>query len=900
MKLFQLFAKVTSLLLAMFVFFGAESFAKNKENPLKILVNAGPDKTICQGDSTTLTASGAVSYSWTPAASLSDPAIASPFAFPTTNTTYIVFGTDANGNVTNDTVKVFVNIPPAVNAGIDTSFCEGAASVQLFAQVAGLVNAYSWYPSTGLNASNIQNPTATPDTTTLYTVMITDLNGCTSFGDRLVSVLPNNVTSISDTSLCTNDTLKLYAAGGLSYLWQPGTALTNPADSTQANASIVLLNDTIIHLVVVDSFGCIINKNIQVTSKPIPPVYAGIDTVMLCRDSVWLSAVSIPTVTYTWIPGEFTDNPFSPNTWGRPWQTGDFTIMVVDTVTGCRNYDSRNVILSDHFLTVNIVNNDTVLCSGKTLPLLATTSHPVVLYAWSSPSGTFDNISINNPVFTPLNNTTALIIVKDSLECKVSDIINVSLDPFRVQTLPDTNICFGTTIILSTNGGAQFAWSPSIGIDNPTSPAPISNPSATTTYYVQTIDALGCYSYDTVTVTVRPRPVANAGNDREICAGDSLQLQAYGGDSYIWSPATGLNNAFISNPKASPSSVTSYVVTAYNQWGCSDQDLMQLSVRTVPIITYGTDAAICQYQSTPLFASGALNYAWSPVTGLSNAGIANPIASPLQNITYRVIGTTEYGCADTGFVTIAVTEVPDAQIVGYNGMCEGKSVTLSVNEGSAYLWNTGANTSSITVSPTVSTWFTCQSSNGACAGKIDSFWVEVWKNPVADFTFTQFTQFAPIPITFTNASQLATTYTWDFGMEEAFDYAENPEHNFPFAGDFTVTLVAESHKGCTDTISKSLSLINANMFVPSAFTPNAETDNVNSTFKIGSYGLMKFYIRIEGRNGQLAYESEDPNFEWDGKIKGQAAPEGVYVYKIEAMAESGKKFQQYGTVTLIR
>ena len=875
--------------------------AQAKDIPLKIMaVSAGPDKSLCQGDTTMLTGSGALIYSWTPTTGLSAANIANPLAFPNFTTMYILFGTDAVGGITRDTVIVTVNVPVPVNAGLDTILCEGQAIVQLFAATPVIVAAYSWYPTTGLNSGVIQNPAAAPDTTTLYSVVVTDLNGCKSFGDRLVTVLPNKTYNIGDTSICAKDTLNLYAGGGISYSWHPGTALLNPTDSTKTTASLIILNDTILQLVIIDSFGCVINQNIQVTANPLPPVNAGIDTIMLCRDSVLLIATSIPGVTYTWSPGNVIDNPFSPVTWGRPWYTGDLTVMVVDDVTGCRNFDSRHVFLSDHFLNVNISSRDTVLCPGFSLPLSANTTHPVIAYGWESLTGNFDNIATQNTVFTPWGDGAVRIVVKDSLECKDAAEITVYLDRFWVQTIPDTTICFGTTLIMGTNGGAIFHWSPISGIDNPNSPAPIANPSLTTTYYVETIDALGCYSYDTTTISVNPRPVANAGNDRELCMGDSLQLQAYGGDSYDWSPATGLSNAFISNPKASPIVATSYVITAYNQFGCTDQDLIRIEVRPVPVIVYGTDASICQEDTVSLFVTGADNYAWSPITGLSNAGTDTLRAFPTKTTIYRVIGTTEYGCTDTGFVTINVTDLPHPTIVGYPGICEGQNILLSVNEGNTFMWNTGETSSAITATPASSMWFTCAAFNGVCGGEIDSFFVEVWQNPIADFSLSQFTQFAPIPVSFTNSSQFANTYTWDFGMEEFPVYEENPIHNFPFAGDFVVTLVAESHKGCKDTVSKPISLVNANLYVPSAFTPNASLDNVNSTFKVGAYGILKLHITIEGRNGNLVYESDDPNFEWDGKIKGQNAPEGVYVYKIVAIAESGKKFEKYGTLTLIR
>lgn len=100
-------------------------------------INAGQDLTICEGDSIVLGALGGVSYSWSPAASLSDPLANNPLAFPTVTTSYQVSGTDALGCSGVDTVVVIVNpVPPTpviVYLPGDTLRCDPAADF------------YQWY-----------------------------------------------------------------------------------------------------------------------------------------------------------------------------------------------------------------------------------------------------------------------------------------------------------------------------------------------------------------------------------------------------------------------------------------------------------------------------------------------------------------------------------------------------------------------------------------------------------------------------------------------------------------------------------------------------------------------------------------------------------------------------------
>ena len=148
-------------------------------------VNAGSDVAHCTGSSSSLSASGASTYSWSPSTGLSATNLGNPTANHTSTTTYTVTGTDANGCVNTDDIVVTVNSLPTANAGSDASHCSGASS----SLSASGGSSYYWSPSTGLSATNVANPTASHTSTTTYTVTATDGNGCTDTDDIVALML---------------------------------------------------------------------------------------------------------------------------------------------------------------------------------------------------------------------------------------------------------------------------------------------------------------------------------------------------------------------------------------------------------------------------------------------------------------------------------------------------------------------------------------------------------------------------------------------------------------------------------------------------------------------------------------------------------------------------------------
>lgn len=160
-----------------------------------LTTNAGADDTICSGSCTTLSgsASGGIppyTYSWSPDnGSLSDTSDTNPTACPDTTTTYTLTVEDANGCTDTDQVVVTVNPTPVANAGSDTEISSGTCTILNGSALGGPPPyIYSWSPATGLDHPDSPTPEACPQATTIYTLTVTDDNGCTDDDQVVVTV----------------------------------------------------------------------------------------------------------------------------------------------------------------------------------------------------------------------------------------------------------------------------------------------------------------------------------------------------------------------------------------------------------------------------------------------------------------------------------------------------------------------------------------------------------------------------------------------------------------------------------------------------------------------------------------------------------------------------------------
>ncbi len=268
---------------------------------------------------------------------------------------------------------------------------------------------------------------------------------------------------------------------------------------------------------------------------------------------------------------------------------------------------------------------------------------------------------------------------------------NFTLD-YTVQsadfTSLDPSICPGGVVQFtdaSINVPTSYAWSFPGGTPDTSNTANPVVQYTTPGNYPVTLEVTTSDGPSSITrpafVTVHPLPNAFAGLDQTICAGATAQLQASGGGSYQWIPATGLSDAAIANPVATLSSSTTYTVIVTSAQGCEASDAVQLSVTPLPQIEIQTaGTTICGTDTLSVTVSGASLYTWSPNLFISSNTGASVEVWPPATFSWAVTGTDLNGCVGSDTLEVTVSPAPTTPLITWANM------VLSATTAVDYQW----------------------------------------------------------------------------------------------------------------------------------------------------------------------------------------------------------------------
>ncbi|MBK7108396.1 MAG: T9SS type A sorting domain-containing protein [Bacteroidetes bacterium] len=276
-----------------------------------------------------------------------------------------------------------------------------------------------------------------------------------------------------------------------------------------------------------------------------------------------------------------------------------------------------------------------------------------------------------------------------------------------ISTCCETTVCEGDSVILTSSPGYEYLWS-----NGATTPSIVVYESGDFT--VTVTDAEGNTSVSPgVSVTVNPLPDGSLSPAGPItfCKGESTELTASGGVSYVWS--NGATTSSITVTKAG-----SYYVEITNEFGCSvtmGPVVVTVNPKPIAVITGGI-CNFCEGGSVILTANSGASYLWS--TGETTQSIVVTTGGD-----YTVTVTNAFGCSNTSLpTTVTVYDNPEPVISadGPTEFCDGGSVTLTSTAGASYLWSTGETTQSITVdgtgcyTVTVTSEYGCEGSDEIC------------------------------------------------------------------------------------------------------------------------------------------------------------------------------------------
>lgn len=366
-----------------------------------------------------------------------------------TYTVSLVACNNAGCDSTSATVQITIPSIATVNIGNDTLVC-GGSTVLLIAD-SGYVN-YSWQLNGSPTGSNNDSLNATQSG--IYSVIITDVIGCTAADSVTVTISNPQVNAGADVILCNSDSALITTSAGFNqYQWQINTI---PA-GTNAN-TLMVYQPGIISLQVTDTAGCSAFDTLYVSQSFINVALQN-DTGFCDGGIVNLNAGS----GFSGVEWMLNGTVISTSSAITADTTGNY-IVTVTNAEGCTAADS--VMITEFPLPLIQTNNDTSLCEGDSINLNVSGA---INYSWS-PSTFLNDPGIANPYSLPLSDITYTVTGTDSNGCSAIDQVSliVSSVPVADFTFSTSVTCEGITLATENNSVNSNAWHWDFG-DNTTS-----------------------------------------------------------------------------------------------------------------------------------------------------------------------------------------------------------------------------------------------------------------------------------------------------------------------------------------------------------------------------------------------------------------------------------------------
>ena len=850
---------------------------------------------------------------------------------------YFVTVKDAN----NCTVTAVANIPnvsgPTVSIVSSSSvtcngFANGTASINVAGPLA--ITTTSW---TGpVNPSPVNTPTNL--IAGIYVVTIADAANCISSASVQINQPTALVTAIASFTnvSCTNAN-----DAGATLLVNGGTPVYTyswfPTPSPQTNSILANVAAGSYTVLVTDNNGCTRTNTVNLTQPN--PLMISTNTVInvSCNGGnngqistnisggtpayniVWAS-------TSTVVPGP---NPVATNLTG----THTYSLTVTD-LKGCST--STTYLISEPSAITTVNTNTTPATCGNangTATVVFSGGTAPYTYNWNTPAPQLTNTATN------LAGGNWILTITDNKGCIRQQTVTIPAPALPTMTLTGTNVrCnpgpidgSATVAVTGTpgSGGFLYNWLPSAQTASVATGLGAAVHSATVT------DLYGCTVTGVIQISSPSPFVLPAIPHPSVCYGQPAQLQAAasGGTpvyTYSWS-------APITSTTGGPITVNTLTTSIYNVSvtdvnGCLAGPVQVIVNVGNPLVVSGVSYSICEGQFTALTPNilspgqysvanlSNYTYGWSNGAGnIPTTTIQATYNSANNPKTYSVIVSDGCSISDTALFVLDIKPLPRATFTSTPPKgCAPMSVTffgVSTNTNIAYNWSLGNEealgsgspyTYSFPTAGTHSIKVVMTNEFGCSKDTLVRNYIEVYPVPLAEFTANPWSTSILSPlITFSNQSQGAAQYIWDFGDQAPASNTTttHPSHSYNNVGEYNVFLVAINNKGCKDTIMHRVEITPDHaVFIPNAFTPDG--NGKNDMFNVYGVGIDedRFKMEIFDRWGELIFSSNTFRKGWDGTVKGSAvdAQEGVYIYKILVTDIDGNKKNYVGHITLLR
>jgi len=812
-------------------------------------------------------------------------------------------------------INISVTIPPEITVSSSGSTPEvcGSSDGAISVTATGGTGALSYNIGSGGQATgNFTSLLAGP-----YTITITDVNGCTI--TELVTVgtsgsVASGFTTSIDQCLIGNSfnfTNTGDTGGGITWTW----SFSGGTPSSSAN------------------------ENPTGVTWTIPGQYDVTQTTHLggCNDTDTLTIevfempfVTVITTDETCVnlcDGTATANPLNGNNpYTYEWNTTDITQTIIGlcpnnydvTITDANNCTSINNGIVN---AANPINIDNFLftepsCNGNidgTITTIASGGCSPITYS-------LGGITNQTGQFFGLGADTYNVTITDCNNCSVTqEIIITEPNAIVIDNQSFTNsTCYnyddGTITINASGGIGTLTYN--FGSYSSTSGNFVNlSPDI---YNITITDDNGCSITTPFTLIEPDEIIVNITPNQTICNGANANISVtiIGGNppyNYLWAHMDNTPNIIVS-----PTSNTSYVCQVTDVNGCLG-NVVSTVVNIQPgvnLTVIPTDASLCIGEKVYIELVGSSGVPPYVITYNGNTITTPYFHYPNQSETITFTITDMCGSIDDASIDFTVYDLP---IVSFSSDIISGCVPLTVSFNSSnngnLLWNFGDNSVSYSNSPIYEynesgiydvTLQVSDSNNCVNTQTINNL-IYVYKVPKAAFIADpQIVSIINPTIYFNNYSEGAIKYYWDFG-DESGSTMINPYHVYPTypTGTYNVQLIAESDKGCRDTVYMEITITNEYTFyAPTAFSP--DFDGINDYFRVFGNGIntkSNFTLYVFDRWGEIIFETNDINEGWNGRVRNNSkeiVKNGVYTWLCKFKLDNDVYNEHTGVVTLIR
>jgi gliding motility-associated-like protein len=890
-------------------------------------VTATPS-TICQGQSTTITASGPsdpnVTYNVFAAASGGTSLGATPYTVsPGTTTTYYVEAVTISDPNCVSTTRTPVTVtvtpgPTTSNAGSNQDVCGNSATLAGNTPTNG-TGTWTLVSGTG----TITNPSSPTSTVTglgaganVFQWTITSGSCPPSSSQVTITSFANPTTANAgpDQSLCASSATLAgntpTVGSGVWTLVSGSGTITSPSSP---NSTVTGLgNGANVFQWTISNGPCPPSSDqVTITNTGAPTESVAGPDQEVCGNSATLAGNTpvVGTGLWTLVSGTGTiTNPSSPTSTVTGLGAGANVFQWTISNGACTPSSSQVTITSVASPSVANAGTNQTIC-GTTINLNGNTP-TVGTGTWTLVSGTG---TITNPS-SPTSGVTGLGVGPNVFQWTIT---NGSCPPSSAQvTITNTggpsaavdNIqhvsCNGLSdgqATVSASGGTpgySYQWSPQGGTGATSTLLPAG------TYTVVVTDNLGCTA-DVQVVINQPDAISlTTSSNPSSCAtpDGSAEVIATGGSgsyTYSWSPSGG------SGSVANNLGAGNYTVTVTDGNGCQQNATVTVGLADGPVISIesiqnttcagGTDGSAT---ISVTGGDGNYTYSWAPSGG--NGATATGLAAG----NYTVTVSDGSGCQTTQQVNIGqpleltVTgTVVNADCLGNPGQIVASA--SGGNGGFSYVWSPGGQTgSTLTANPGT---YTVQVTDSEGCQAQGQFAIGLTNNLVATidppFATVEGGESVELNVT-VEPGGAAVSYTWTPAEGLSCTDCSNPIAS----PSQTTTYIVEvtTPEGCVDTAEVTIFVTTpcGELFMPTIFSPNA--DGLNDVLCLLGDCVVEMDLKIYNRWGELVFESNSPSICWDGTFRGKPMNSAVFVYKLFVRTSDGQEIEESGNVNLVR